>query len=343
MGPFISVIIPNRNGSATVGLCLEAVFASHFERFEVIVVDDCSEDNSVKIISAFPCRLIRLDRHSGASRARNVGAVNSRGKVLFFIDADCLVQRETLAGVEQAALLAGPGTIIGGTYTAEPRDRDFFSRFQSAFIRYFETKRPGEPDYVASHALVAHAEAFKKSGGFPENFLPIIEDVSFSHKLRKQGVRLMMDPAIEVTHIFNFSLKRSLRNAFRKSLYWTVYSLENGDLFADSGTASRELKANAASWLVAAAAVAAGAGLSAPALTGAALAIMLANALVNRNLSRFLRKTGGSLFAFKAMVYYLLVYPAAVNAGACGAVLATAMGRRPIVNRGRQSPRKEAA
>ncbi len=55
----ISVIIPNRNGAATIGKCLTAVLDSRHDNFEVIVVDDGSGDDSVEIIKCFPCRLIR--------------------------------------------------------------------------------------------------------------------------------------------------------------------------------------------------------------------------------------------------------------------------------------------
>jgi glycosyltransferase involved in cell wall biosynthesis len=61
MTPLISIIIPNRNGEATIRLCLEAVYRSDYTRFEVIVVDDDSEDRSVAEIERFPCRLVRLD------------------------------------------------------------------------------------------------------------------------------------------------------------------------------------------------------------------------------------------------------------------------------------------
>jgi glycosyltransferase involved in cell wall biosynthesis len=342
MDALISVIIPNRNNSATIGRCLKALFASHHDRFEVIVVDDCSDDDSTGIIRAFPCNLVRLRTHQGAAHARNMGALHSRGRILFFIDADCLVQKGTLARVEQAALLAGPHAVLGGTYTALPADQDFFSAFQSAFIRYFETKRPADPDYIASHAMAVHAETFRKSGGFPRQLLPMIEDVHFSHTLRKAGYRLLMDPAIEVTHIFNFSLQRSLRNALRKSFYWTIYSLGNQDLFADSGTASRELKVNVASWFIAAGALAAGILLSVPVLPAFASAMVLENVLVNRKLLQAYWRAGGSRFALKAAAYYLLVYPMAVGAGAAGGMLSYALERVRSANRPTPSHPREA-
>ena len=49
-------------------------------------------------------------------------------------------------------------------------------------------------------------------GGLPP---PLIEDVEFSHRLRKNGCRLVVDPRIQVRHIFNFSLLRSLQNALK--------------------------------------------------------------------------------------------------------------------------------
>ncbi|HWR72893.1 MAG TPA: glycosyltransferase family A protein, partial [Nitrospirota bacterium] len=129
----ISVIIPVHNGEATIGKCLEAVFASRYARFEVIVVDDRSTDDSPDIIGRYPCRLVRLETHAGASAARNAGARQSTGEYLFFIDADCVLQEDTLSRVNSALAGAGPA-VVGGTYTPLPFDSGFFSTFQSVFI-----------------------------------------------------------------------------------------------------------------------------------------------------------------------------------------------------------------
>ncbi len=316
MTDFISIIIPNYNGSATIGKCLEAALASSYRDFEVIVVDDCSEDDSIEVIKGFPCKLLQLNQHSGAAKARNMGAACSHGDILFFTDADCLLQEETLSIAGQTLSSEGYNALVGGTYTRVPYDNGFFSLFQSIFINYSETKDPSNPDYVAAHAMVITAETFRQSCGFAENFLPILEDVEFSHRLRKTGRRLVMNPDIQVRHIFNFSLFGSLRNAFTKSLYWTVYSIGNKDLFVDSGTASTELKINVAAYFFGALL------LLIFLLTGKVLFLLLIplviilNLFVNRVLLLAFYRTRGLLFSIAAAIYYLLLYPVPVSAGA---------------------------
>jgi len=313
---YISVIVPNHNGGKTIGKCLEAAFSSRYKNFEVVVVDDCSDDNSIEIINKFPCKLIRLDKHSGASRARNKGAINSSGEVLFFIDSDCLLQKNTLAVVNDTfTRYCSSNTLIGGTYTWLPYDNNFFSIFQSIFVRYSETKRD-KPDYIAAHAMIIDSGLFRSSGGFSEDFLPIIEDVEFSHRLQKSGYNLVMNPDIQVQHIFNFTLMKSLKNAFRKSMFWTIYSMKNSDLFKDSGTASAELKINVAAYFL----ILLLAALSFT-FKNASLLIPLPfafifNLFINRKFLKSLCEVKGLSFAIRAALYYTMLYPLAVGAGA---------------------------
>lgn len=312
-GPFISVVIPNHNGAKTIGTCLEAALASRYGSFEVVVVDDCSTDGSPEIIRKFPCRLITLPGHGGASKARNTGAENARGEVLFFTDADCVVLEDTLSRAARA-YRAHPDAVIGGTYTPVPYDQGFFSMFQSVFIHYSETKK-ASPDYVATHAMLIRRESFLGCGGFRDDFLPILEDVELSHRLRRAGARLVMEPGLMVRHIFNYSLASSLRNAVRKSAYWTMYSLKNRDLLTDSGTASLELKATAASWLAGMLLIALYAAGGSPWAIAAFALVAAANIFMNRKFIRALLRAGGPIFALAAFLYYSALYPAAVGAG----------------------------
>ncbi len=312
----ISIIIPNRNGATTLDQCLKAAHASRHGNFEVIVVDDSSGDNSIDVIQRYPCKLVRIRQHVGAAQARNEGARHSLGEILFFTDADCLLRHDTLTLAQAALAAAGPGVIVGGSYTPVPYDQRFFSRFQSVFIHYFETRNAPTADYIATHALAIEAEVFRRNGGFDEGIRPILEDVEFSHRLRRCGCRLLMDPAIQVQHIFNFSLARSLRNAFVKSLYWTCYAIGNRDLLADSGTASVELKVNVFVFACNALLLS-GYLLTAKMVLLTPVPLALAfNLWVNRGLLLAFQRAGGLGFAVMSALYYLLLYPLAVGAGA---------------------------
>ena len=321
MNGLISVIIPNRNSAATIGKCLAAALASQHGNFEIIVVDDASEDNSIEVIERYPCKLVRLEPHRGAACARNAGVSHSRGQILFFTDADCLLLPDTLALAARTLALEGSNAIIGGTYTPAPHDRRLLSRFQSIFIHYFETRHAPAADYIATHALAMDASVFRGNRGFAEHVRPILEDVEFSHRLRRAGCRLVMNPAIQVQHIFNYSLIRSLRNAFTKSLYWTMYAIGNRDLLADSGTASAGLKLNVLA-LATSACLLCGFVLTGKTLLLVFMALALAfDLLLNRGLLLAYRRAEGLGFALMAALYYLSLYPLAAGAGASAGML----------------------
>ena len=326
--PFISVIIPNHNGEKTIGRCLDAAYASTYTNFEVIVVDDCSADNSAAIIDKYPCRFIRLTEHGGASMARNTGARKSKGELLFFIDADCLLQPDTIAKAIAAYLKEVPGVVIGGTYTPLPYDQRFYSIFQSIFIHYSETKNFQNPDYIATHAMLITADLFQESGAFKEDFMPILEDVEFSHRLKKKGARLRMAPEVQVQHIFNYTLAKSMRNGIKKTKYWFIYSIKNKDLLSDSGTASLEFKFNVVSCFINIVLILMGVLFNTWAFALPVLLLFGANLYLNRNLVRAFYKHRGPFFAISAVLYYTFVYPFAVGIGACSGLFSHHLGLR---------------
>lgn len=321
-GKLISIIIPNHNGGATIGECLKAAFESDYENFEVVVVDDASSDDSVEIINNYPAKLIELKEHAGVSVARNTGARNASDNVLLFIDADCLLEKDALALVGES--ISDKGPVIGGTYTKIPYDSEnFFSIFQSIFINYNETRVP-EPDYIAAHCLAIKRSVFEEAGGFIEDsYMGVaagVEDVELSHRLRRAGHSLKMNPDILVKHIFNFNFSKSMKNAFKKSRVWTMYSLNNRDAFKDSGTASRGLKFDVFAYFTGmflALLYIAGANT---ALSGI-LVLAAINVVLNRGLLAAFYSAKGLLFTLGAGAYYFLVYPLAVGFGAFAGIL----------------------
>ena len=101
--PKISVVIPLYNAEKYIRECLISVLASKFQDYEVLVVDDCSTDNSVaevkKLLPHFDGRLkiFSTEKNSGgAGIPRNVGIKNAAGKYVTFIDNDDMILPDAL-------------------------------------------------------------------------------------------------------------------------------------------------------------------------------------------------------------------------------------------------------
>lgn len=87
----ISIIIPSYNRGYIIKKSIDSILNQSYQNFEVIVVDDCSTDNTeaiVKSISDKRVRYIRLEKNSGANKARNVGIENSKYNLIAFQDSD---------------------------------------------------------------------------------------------------------------------------------------------------------------------------------------------------------------------------------------------------------------
>ena len=101
--PAVSVIIPMYNAENFIAECLESIFMQTFQDYEVIVVDDCSTDNSCAVVESYAekfggrLKLIHTEKNSGyPATPRNKGLMLSRGEYVFFIDNDDLIIDTTL-------------------------------------------------------------------------------------------------------------------------------------------------------------------------------------------------------------------------------------------------------
>ncbi len=88
MEKLISAIIPAYNEEDTIKSCLETLERQSYSSIEIIVVDDGSSDSTRKIIEDFSSIKLLTQNHKGPGPARNLGASNSKGEILVFVDAD---------------------------------------------------------------------------------------------------------------------------------------------------------------------------------------------------------------------------------------------------------------
>ena len=91
--PKVSVIIPVHNREKTIIRSIESVLNQNYSNLELIIIDDYSTDNTVKIIKRYikdkpNIELIRNKKKLGVSKSRNKGILNSTGEYIAFLDSD---------------------------------------------------------------------------------------------------------------------------------------------------------------------------------------------------------------------------------------------------------------
>ena len=93
----ISFIIPNYNNSFTISKTIQSIIDSKIKNSEILVIDDASSDNSVKVIKKIKqVKLYEFKTNSGAAKARNKGIELAKGNILIFIDSDAWFEKNAI-------------------------------------------------------------------------------------------------------------------------------------------------------------------------------------------------------------------------------------------------------
>ena len=119
--PLTSIIIPVYNVEPYIGACLDSLAAQSCRGFEVIFVDDCGTDGSVRIIEDFisahpqiPCRLLHHEHNRGLSAARNTGLDAAQGEYVLFLDSDDALTSDAVGLLTRPLENCRPDFVIGG-------------------------------------------------------------------------------------------------------------------------------------------------------------------------------------------------------------------------------------
>ena len=217
--PRISVVIPTRNGVATLAACLESLQASSLLPHEIIVVDDASSDGTAEIAQRWECRVLRLVEPSGAARAKNLGGAVAKGDVLFFTDDDVIVSRDALARVTEVLSDARVAGVVGLLDHAIPFD-DLASNFKNLWMRFTYARLPRERIGVFYTSVAAmRREIYLRLGGFDENYrgASIAEDTEFGQRAWAAGHLLVLDERVVVTHCKRYTPRQVLVTDFLRA------------------------------------------------------------------------------------------------------------------------------
>jgi GT2 family glycosyltransferase len=229
-----SVIVPCRNGAATLAETLQSIARQEWHRpWELILIDNGSTDNSAAIFQEFaashpelPTRLIDASDRPGKARALNLAIPQARGNAILLVDADDVVAPGWLAAMgaalDESDLVAAATDYrpLNAPWVLEYRipDPDDRERLQETYSFYYQSL-----PYVSGHCMGFTRRLFEALGGFDETYA-VGDDVDFSFRAQLEGFPIRSVPDAVVYYRLRDTLTGIRRQAHLYAVDQVLFS-----------------------------------------------------------------------------------------------------------------------
>jgi GT2 family glycosyltransferase len=213
MPELVSVIIPSYNRREDLGRCIDSVLGQTSVSIEIIVVDDCSADDTIVFLSRnYPdIRLVTCPRRYGPSHLRNLGLRESKGEFILFLDSDVILPKTDIIWqmVETLSLDVSIGEIGGEIPVyrnimnkAIGKRRDFFGKNHDVISKKDEKteNQLKKCTYLATCNCMVRKDVASEIGGFDPYFNFGGEDADFGCRIFKRGYANKVDFRVGVHH-----------------------------------------------------------------------------------------------------------------------------------------------
>lgn len=227
--PTVSVIIPVYNGGLNFRRCLESTVATSPPADEIIVVADGDTDGSWIVATELGARVFRLPTRSGPARARNLGAREASGEVLFFVDPEVTIPQDAIAQVAEAFANDPDVMAVFGSYDDAPVASNFFSQYTNLFHYYTHQHAREEAETFWSICGAIRKRGLVEIGGFDEGYRePSVEDLELGYRLKKAGYKIRLCKSLQVKNLKQWQARSSIkRDFFLRVSPWTELLLRH--------------------------------------------------------------------------------------------------------------------
>jgi biofilm PGA synthesis N-glycosyltransferase PgaC len=232
-GGFISVIIPVRNEEMSIGNLLEDLSRQDYKKFEIIVVNDHSEDETLWVVNHFEGKNVKVidSKGRGKKAAITSGVAVAKGSVIVTTDADCSVPSAWLSHISSQFRHPNVKMIFGGVRMQG--DKSFFGslqeiEFSSLIGSGASTAALGFPTICNGANLAFLKEAFFEVKGYEGNFhIASGDDEFLMRKIEERfprSIRFLSSPAAAVSTKAEPDLENFLNQRIRWASKWRYNS-----------------------------------------------------------------------------------------------------------------------
>ncbi len=221
----VSIIIINYNGISFLKECLDSVFRIDYPNFEVILVDNGSNDGSLDFVKKYYKKVkFFLNEENNFCKANNIGVINAKGKFVALLNNDTKVDKKWLnelvkviknknCAAVQSKVLLKDGKINSVGLVKLPN-------FYVENLGFLE-KDEGQYDYEKEIYAPYHAstlynkEKLVSAGLFDEDFEHYVDEIDIAHRLRKKGEKIFFAYKSVVYHLYQGTFSKT-QDRFKK-------------------------------------------------------------------------------------------------------------------------------
>jgi glycosyltransferase involved in cell wall biosynthesis len=209
MAPKVSIIIPTYNRLKTLLNTIESIQKQIYQNYEVIIVDDCSDDGTPQALDKFNrVRVLINDTRKGPSYSRNRGIIESTGEYVWFLDSDVVLPDENLLDRLVVAYTSQPdvGSLGGEIVVYDQNSERAYGRkilWNACNVAVTSCKRNNalvRCDYLATCNCFTKKEYAQRLNGFDEQFVFGAEDMDFGIRIKELGCHNYVRHDLAVFH-----------------------------------------------------------------------------------------------------------------------------------------------
>ena len=226
----ISVVVAVKD-NPEVSYCIEAFMRSDYDDKELILVNDCSTDNTLEVIQRSlvtnknHVEIIDLKEHLGPALARNEGVKAAHGELVFFLDSDAIVYPDTLSKVASYLTENTDCQGVTAVWDVVPLNKTFFSELSAIeknvlFYHYFK-------ESFGSNGSAIYRDVFLEFDGFSPAFKRAdAEDFELGLRLFNAGIKIPIAHDIKTRNGFAPTLGQGVKKYARRA-YLRSATLKN--------------------------------------------------------------------------------------------------------------------
>ncbi len=223
--PLFSILIAQYNNGIFFKECYDSIIEQTYSNFEVIIVDDCSTDDSLKIIEElikddFRFKIYKNDENKGCGYTKRRCAELATGEICGFLDPDDALTNDALESSITAHLKYPNASIISSRWYGCNEKMEIL--YESRLLKFKENKSYLETrDYTPEHFTSFKKYLYDKTQGINPNY-PLGVDQDLNFLLEEVGDWYVLDKVI-----YKYRIHREGISKNYKSLYWNIIIRHN--------------------------------------------------------------------------------------------------------------------